>query len=156
MIVRPSQIPRPALLLGLSGILPFAFGALLALSPQPEVREGTYPLIVPSDGIALMTSYGIIILSFMSGCLWGFAARSETHHWRNYGLSVLPALYVFFFVGGSDAEQLMRLAFGFIAILALDAAYMRWRLAPHWWLTLRVIITTIVVLLFMIASANLP
>ena len=87
---------------------------------------------MPSDGIALMTSYGIIILSFMSAAQ-GFATRSETHQWRNFGLSVLPALYVFFFVGGSDEEQLMRLAFGFCDLA--DAAYMRWRLAPNWWPT---------------------
>ena len=156
MFVKPSQIPRPALLLGLAGILPFALGVLTALTTAPVEPDGTFRLVTPQTAPDLMISYGKIILSFMSGCLWGFATRSETHQWRNYGLSVLPALYVFFFVGGSDAEQLMRLAFGFVAILALDAAYMRWRLAPHWWLTLRVMITAIVVTFLMIASANLP
>lgn len=157
MFVKPGHIPRPALWLGLAGILPFVIGTRLSFAPYPTpLHEGHYAIFFPSDGFALVFAYGKLILSFMSGCLWGFATRSETHHWRNYGLSVLPALYVFIFVSGSDDEQLFRLGVGFIAILALDAAYMRWRLAPHWWLTLRVMITIIVVTLFMIASANLP
>ena len=103
-----------------------------------------------------MIAYGTVILCFMSGCLWGFAARSETPQWRTYGLSVLPALYVFFFVGGPDEDQLFRLALGFTGILALDWAYTRWQLAPDWWLTLRVMITAVVVPLFVIVFANLP
>ena len=33
MFVKPGHIPRPALWLGLAGILPFVLGALLSIAP---------------------------------------------------------------------------------------------------------------------------
>lgn len=142
-----SAIPRTALLLGLAGLLPFFAGAWLANGATPSVPENTYPLIVPTDGTKLVISYGSIILSFMSGCLWGFATRAKASDqiWA-YGLSVLPALYVFFAISGAAADQITGLIIGFIAILAFDALYQRKGLAPPWWLRLRLMITVFVTL----------
>lgn len=40
----------------------------------------------------------------------------------------------------------MNLIFGFAGLLLIDTAFVRWGLAPDWWLPLRVILTVIVVI----------
>lgn len=143
-------IPRSALLLGLAGLIPFLWGALVASGTMnmhmggPDDPNG-YPIIVAQDGPKILLSYGAVILSFMSGVLWGFATRAAPPDrlWA-YGLSVIPALWVFFNNGAPDA-QLWRLAIGFLGLLALDWLYFRRGLAPDWWLWLRIPLTLVVV-----------
>ena len=145
-----TPIPRAALILGLAGVLPFAFGALLASglvdahmgSPG---QAGSYPLIVPRDGTVILLRYGTIILAFMSGVLWGFAARAEGERaTAGYALSVIPALYVFFMPGHGPVSGLTNLAFGFAGLLVLDWQFARWGMTPAWWLRLRLLLTALV------------
>ncbi|TVS04394.1 MAG: DUF3429 domain-containing protein [Rhodobacteraceae bacterium] len=140
------MIPRSALALGLAGLLPFFFGLATLLSPA--LRETTEGLIGPRfTGPYVLISYGSVILSFMSGVLWGFAARGEMeHHWRGYALSTVPALWVFFMVGGGPSQALSALLIGFVGLLRLDWQFRLWGLAPDWWMRLRLILTAGVVL----------
>jgi len=142
------SIPKPALWLGLAGLIPFLAGAFISLSASPPVPDGSYPLIIPKDGLALLASYGVVILCFMSGVLWGFAVNASKETQVIYlTLSVIPALYCFFFVqwGGRPDEQLINLIIGFIGILGLDYLFFRRGLAPEWWMKLRLLLTVIVV-----------
>ena len=51
-------------------------------------------------GPYVMLFYGAVILSFMSGALWGFATRLKgAQAATGYGLAVLPALWAFFMTG---------------------------------------------------------
>lgn len=144
-----SGIPRSALLLGLAGLLPFIFGAIVAASPEPVVDPHTYPLIIPKDGRGVLLSYGVVILSFMSGVLWGFATKAEGERATlGYGLSVIPALWAFFMTGGS----LVNLIIGFVGLLGLDAVFARWGLAPDWWMRLRVGLTSVVVICLLVGA----
>ena len=131
--------PRIAILLTAAGALPFLAGTGIAM--------GFWPGLTPAQGQALLIAYGLVILAFMSGVLWGFAARGGGA-WA-YALSVLPALYAFFAAPGHPwsigGQTLMHLIVGFVLVLALDALYQARRLAPRWWLTLRVPITAVVV-----------
>jgi len=135
-----TAIPRPALLLGLAGLLPFLWGAATVLAPElaalsPAARFSGQPLLV---------SYGTVILCFMSGVLWGFAANgSDAGRWRGYALSVVPALWAFFTVTEGSAA-ISALMVGFVAVLACDAQFAAWRLVPGWWIRLRVVLTTVV------------
>lgn len=131
--------PRIATLLAAAGALPFLAGTVIAL--------GFWPGLTPAEGRALLIAYGLIILAFMSGVLWGFAARGG-QGWV-YALSVLPALYAFFAapahpwsIGG---QTITHLVIGFLLVLALDALVQARGLAPRWWLTLRLPITLVVV-----------
>ena len=138
------MIPRPALALGLAGLLPFLFGVATLLSPT--LAEATLRLIGPRfTGPYVLIAYGTVILCFMSGVLWGFAARGAEHRWQGYALSVTPALWAFFFVGGGASFALNALITGFLGLLLIDWHFARAGLAPGWWMRLRLILTAGVV-----------
>ena len=139
------MIPRPALYLGLAGILPFLWGVATLLSPA--LAQLTLDLIGPRFiGPFVLIAYGTVILCFMSGVLWGFAARGAEARWSGYALSVVPALWAFFFVGGGAAFAFYALITGFLGLLLIDWHFSRLRLAPDWWMQLRLILTAGVVL----------
>jgi hypothetical protein len=139
------RIPRTALLLGLAGLIPFLWSAATHLSPVLAGWAGQWMLpmfIGPYVGL----SYGIVILSFMSGVLWGFATKAEGREAAfAYALSVIPALWVFFMVTDASANSTIYLAAGFVGLLVLDTIFSVWGLAPRWWLRLRVVLTVVVV-----------
>lgn len=139
-----SAIPRPALALGLAGLLPFVWGLGTVLSPGLAAL-GLSTVGPRFVGPYVLISYGTVILCFMSGVLWGFAALRDGGRWRGYALSVLPALWAFFFVGGGPAQALWALLTGYILLLALDAQFGQWGLTPQWWMRLRVLLTAGVV-----------
>lgn len=126
--------PAPALWLTAAGALPFLIGTAMILG------------FWPGEGRALVQAYGVVILCFMSGVLWGFAAKGTV--WWPYVASVVPALYVFFFVqthGWSlPGQAFSHLIAGFAAVLILDAVFQWKGLAPRWWLTLRIPVTALV------------
>lgn len=135
--------PVSATLLTAAGALPFLCAAATTLTGTTLPAEWLPPG-APSGGKALAVSYGIVILSFMSGVLWGFAAPNARLRWLGLALSVLPALYAFGFVAGSASDRQQALMIGFAAILPLDALFQWLRLAPGWWLTLRIPVTIVV------------
>jgi Protein of unknown function (DUF3429) len=137
-----TQVPRAALVLGLAGLIPFVWGVaglhsdtvarigLSVLGPDPRLGGG-----------GLVLSYGVVILSFMSGVLWGFATRATARVWLWYSLSVLPALWAQVFVGTLLDPGLAFLATGYLGLLALDWVFVVQGLAPAWWLRLRLLLT---------------
>jgi hypothetical protein len=140
----PAIIPRSALILGLAGLIPFVWGGLTVLAPDladwSAARLGAR-FTGPYVGLA----YGTVILAFMSGVLWGFATKAEgTDAALGYGLSVIPALWAFFMVGGGPVSAAINLMAGFVGLLALDWHFWRAGLAPAWWLRLRVGLTAAV------------
>lgn len=136
-----TQIPRSALILGLAGLLPFAWGALTLLVPEVAVA-GINSIGSRFVGPYVQLFYGAIILSFMSGVLWGFATKAEGRlAATGYALSVIPALWAFFMTGGGPVTAAINLASGFIGLLALDWFFWRQGLAPHWWMRLRIALT---------------
>ena len=140
------QIPRSALLLGLAGVLPFLWGALTTLMPAFGLEMSG---IIGSRFIGpyVQLYYGAIILSFMSGVLWGFATKAEGQAaTAGYTLSVLPALWAFFMTGGGPVTASINLIAGFIGLLLLDWQFWRMKLAPPWWMNLRVLLTALVIL----------
>lgn len=139
-----TRIPRSALYLGLAGLIPFLWGAatltFAGLDSFSQTRLGPR-----FSGIYVLNFYGTIILSFMSGVLWGFATgTSGTKAALGYTLSVGPALWAFFMVGGGPENSVRALVAGFLGLLALDALYWWLRLAPRWWMALRIPLTLVV------------
>jgi len=131
------MIPRTALYLALGGLVPFLVCAGVALSGNQVVLRGA------EDEI--MLRYGIIILAFMSGVLWGFATNASGKMAAvAYGLSVLPALWAFFTAVGPTPQALGAVIPGFYGLLALDYYFWRAGLAPPWWLRLRLPLTAVV------------
>ena len=140
-----NRIPTAPLLLGLAGLVPFVWGALTLYS-DPLATWGTNTLGPRFVGPYVQLFYGAVILSFMSGVLWGFATKaSGARAATGYGLSVIPALWAFFMTGGGPVSAGTNLIFGFLGLLVLDFAFWQWELAPRWWMALRVLLTAIVV-----------
>lgn len=141
-----SRIPTVPLALGLAGLIPFLFGAATLLSDGlAEFGASTFgPRFI---GPYIQIFYGTIILSFMSGVLWGFATKaSGSRAAVGYVFSVIPALWAFFMVGGGPVSAAGNLVTGFLALLLLDYFFWKQNLAPRWWMSLRVLLTTVVVL----------
>lgn len=140
------SIPRAPLWLGLAGLIPFLWGAATLLVPQ--LHDWSLANLGPRFvGPYLQLAYGTVILSFMSGVLWGLAARAQgTQAATGYFLSVLPALWAFFMVGGGPTSAGINLIIGFLALICLDTAFSHWGLTPPWWMKLRVLLTAVVTL----------
>ncbi|WP_170400820.1 DUF3429 domain-containing protein [Ruegeria arenilitoris] len=137
-------IPRAPLILGLAGLIPFIWGALTYLSDDLHTW-GTHTFGSRFVGPYVQLFYGSVILSFMSGVLWGFATKTSGSKAATcYMLSVLPALWAFFKTGGGPVSTGTNLMYGFAGVLILDALFAYWRLTPTWWLRLRVTLTAIV------------
>ncbi|MGX9355694.1 DUF3429 domain-containing protein [Roseobacteraceae bacterium S113] len=139
------HVPRSALLLGLAGVIPFAWGAVTVMSPT-LAQWGISALGPRFIGPYVMLFYGAVILAFMSGVLWGFATKVVgSQATMGYVLSVIPALWAFFMTGGGPSSAGINLIIGFLGLLALDFSFWRWGLAPVWWMQLRVLLTALVV-----------
>lgn len=144
-----NAIPRSALILGLAGLLPFLWGMLTVINAD-LARWGQMTLGGRFIGPYVQLFYGAVILSFMSGVLWGFATKATGRTaTAGYVLSVIPALWAFFMTGGGPTTAAMNLVVGFLALLMLDWHFWRLELAPPWWMHLRVLLTTVVALSFL-------
>lgn len=140
-----TRIPTSALILGLAGLLPFVYGALSVLVPGLAGLGRIWS--VNHTGLALLQIYGIVILCFMAGVIWGFATRAEGRQATLfYALSVLPAIFVFLTAFADPRPSLVMLIIAFLALLAVDASAARQGLAPAWWMRLRLMLTTTVVI----------
>lgn len=139
-----TRIPATALALGLAGLLPFLWGAAGILAPG---LTGWSLGFLPGrfHGAAVMQIYGIVILSFMAGVIWGFATRATgAQAGYFYALSVLPPIWAFFAATGATGPSLWALLVGFVVLLPIDWTAARAGLAPAWWMRLRLLLTTVV------------
>ena len=138
------NIPRSALVLGLAGVLPFFWGVATLYSDALSLW--TLRTIGPRfNGPYVQVYYGAIILSFMSGVLWGFATKTSGRQATiGYILSVLPALWAFFMTGNGPTSASIHLMTGFAGLLLLDWFFWAQSLAPPWWMRLRVLLTALV------------
>ncbi|MDV7143770.1 DUF3429 domain-containing protein [Tropicimonas sp. TH_r6] len=139
-------IPQTALWLSIAGLVPFVWGALTRISSDFQVMSlqlGGARFVAPQVNLF----YGMIILAFMSGVLWGFAAKANGKMAaRGYALSVIPALWIFLTGGGLSADTAVDLILGFLGVLLIDWHFWRNGLTPPWWMALRVPMTGAVVL----------
>ena len=146
------KIPNSALILGLSGLIPFFWGAVSSLGFVLEKFKLT-GISEKYTGSSVNLIYGTIILAFMSGVLWGFAANvGDKRRPVGFLLSVLPALWAFFTFNGILINPLVSLIIGFLGVFAIDIRFYFWQLTPEWWLSLRSILTLFVIICL---SANL-
>ncbi len=136
-----TTIPRPALLLGLAGLLPFIWAALGVL--VPSVSDLTVATLgARFNAPYMLISYGTVIMCFMSGVLWGFATKSD--RLLPYVLSTLPALWAFFTIGGGERQATSAVLVGFILVFLFDLQFAVWKLTPPWWVKLRALLTAVV------------
>ena len=140
------KIPNSALILGLAGLIPFFWGAVTSYNFVSENLKLT-GLGDEYIGSNVNLIYGTIILAFMSGVLWGFAANVGDKR-RTVGLilSILPALWAFFTFNSTLINPFISLIIGFLGVFAIDVRFYYWQLTPEWWLSLRSILTLFVII----------
>ena len=127
------NVPRPALWLGLAGLIPFVGLALICWLPG-NLEDDHIQWAAP-----LLTGYGVVILSFMGGCRWGMAAAGlgEGANVNALAISVLPALYAWVVALLPDMQAQALLAIGLLGLLAADLRLTKTGGAPSWWPSLR-------------------
>jgi hypothetical protein len=141
------MIPRSVLYLGLLGVLPFAYCALAVVWPLIDFMQ---PYWGTAHRIAAL--YGLVILCFMSGVLWGFSTKSGGAF--GYIFSVMPALWGFYITLTQHNFGLVSLIFGFGGLLLLDCWYWWQNLAPPWWMRLKFTLTVMVVMALLICDQS--
>lgn len=134
-------VPRAALVLGWSGVIPFAGLALAAI----------LGLALPVSPLFALAAYATAILSFMGGAQWGLAMDSGAGL-RGYAVSVLPALAGWVALFLPVRPGLVLLAAGFAALLAYDLWTVRRGEAPPWYARLRSQLTGAVVVILLAAA----
>ena len=140
------NIPNSALILGLAGLIPFLWGAATSYDFVSENLKLT-GLSDEYTGSSVNLIYGTIILAFMSGVLWGFAANvGDKRRPVGFVLSVLPALWAFFTFNGILNNPFVSLIIGFLGVFAIDIRFYYWQLTPEWWLSLRSVLTLFVII----------
>ena len=139
------KIPAAPLALGLAGLIPFVWGTLSLFIPALQ-EFGSAAFGARFVGPYVQVFYGAIILAFMSGVLWGFATKSSGREAVvGYGLSVLPALWAFFATGGGHSSAAIGLIIGYIGLLGIETWFVQRKLAPGWWMRLRLILSAVVI-----------
>ncbi|ESP05314.1 hypothetical protein LOTGIDRAFT_103089 [Lottia gigantea] len=75
--------PKPALLLGSSGLIPFISAPCYLIMSQTYLHHIAFAQLM----------YGATILSFLGGVRWGYViTKDELLNWFNLGYSVTPPL----------------------------------------------------------------
>jgi hypothetical protein len=133
-----TRIPRPALYLGLAGLIPFYAASVLDLTLDP---------LMGGLGDAVFAVYAAVILSFLGGARWGLElARSpDAPSMLRLVFSVTPSLIgwaiALAHVVIGPAYMTSAFALAFAAQYVWDRAAASELLAPAWYGRLRFILT---------------
>ena len=135
---RLAEVPRPALILGFAGLLPF-----VACAAGAWAVGGPGYLIL----ITLQIEYGAIVLGFLGAVHWGLAmAEAAADNWRRLAPAVLPALVGWTALMIPAPVGLLLLALGFAGMYFADRAAATANRAPEWYAALRKSLTLLVLL----------
>ncbi len=132
------DIPRPARVFGLAGLLPFIAGALFCwVQTTIPVFTGEF------TGSFILLSYGAVILSFLGGIRWGVAMQHGKliDDWVVVALAMVPSLLAWLAILLSPTVGLLILVLGLALQFAVDYRSANAQITPHWFLTLRTILT---------------
>ena len=135
-----------AFALALSGAIPFVVGAVAQWWP---ILLGNYAYLA----LPALLWYGAVILSFLGGIRWGLALRvlQPKRRIRLMILSVVPSLLGWFALFLPSQFALVALMIGFAGQGAWDTWTAEHSGAPPWFITLRVILSIIVVTALLVA-----
>lgn len=126
--------PTLARLLGFAGLLPLIAAVLVLLERNNELRY---------FALSMGYAYAALILSFLGGIWWGFAARAKDAPGWLWVAAVLPSLIALAsFLPWATGEpwpgpSLVVIGVALIGALGVDWQLHRLGLAPDWWLRLR-------------------
>lgn len=128
--------PKPALLLGFAGLIPFVAPTLFMAVTESYC----------SDLAFAQLTYGAAILSFFGGARWGFALPESSPakpDWINLANSVVPSLlaWVAVLMGSSISAAITMVIMGLGVSLHYDLALLP--TYPSWFKALRFVLTIV-------------
>jgi len=130
-----TEVPRPALVLGLAGLIPFAACAVAVWTSSP---------IFQVEGVGLLLTYAAVILTFLGGVHWGKALAGENAgdlNWMRLGWSVTPSLIAWIALRMSPGFTIIVFIAAFAAAFLVDRHAVRAGFFPEWYLPLRKVLT---------------
>ncbi|XP_055068311.2 transmembrane protein 69 isoform X2 [Misgurnus anguillicaudatus] len=130
------KAPRPALYLGLSGLIPFVSAPLLMAVSEVYLPEVAFAQV----------AYGASIVSFLGGARWGFALPAGSPakpDWLNLANSVVPALiaWVSLLFSHDITQSAILVMIGLGIALHYDLSLLP--TYPSWFKALRTILTVV-------------
>ena len=133
-----AAVPRPALVLGFAGLIPFLASTL-------GVWIAGYPQSLAALDIQL--AYGAVILSFMGAVHWGLAMAGgpKAMSFHRLGWSVVPALAGWLALLLNPIYGLLLMVAGFAGVYFGDLRSIAAGNAPAWYKALRKPLTIIVI-----------
>ena len=139
-MAKSAAVPLPALLLGISGLLPF-LASVIAIF----LDDGLYDEMAR---IALV-GYGAVILSFLGGIRWGVVLkeRSKTKMSTPLLLSIVPSLIAWCALLVNSILGTLILILGFGGQYLYDRASSNQGQLPRWYGRLRLWLSSAVLLL---------
>lgn len=141
MLSMLNDVPRPALFLGLFGLVPFAACSVAVWTPIP---------LWQFEGLRLQLGYGAVILAFLGGVHWGKALADRPGvggngdgdlNWMRLGWSVAPSLIAWFALRMSPDFALIVFITAFAMAFLVDRHAVRSGFFPEWYLPLRKVLT---------------
>lgn len=149
---RKTEIPRPALILGLGGLLPFMATAI-AVWYQPGFGSESPSTSGSAHAVHALGAYGAVILSFLGGVRWGSLLHDDARlqQWAPLSLSVLPSLIGWCALLLSAPAMLLLLTAGFVSQYFLDLYAVRRLELPSWFGRLRLVLSSGAVLSLTVA-----
>ncbi len=142
------SIPTNFKVIGVFGLLPFLIGIIGTLNFQ------LLPDFFNNWLINLSLLYAGLILSFLGGCVFAFESLElEKPYLKRLVFSILPTLWA---LSALQLEHFKAgaLAIGFLALYELDRKIARRKITPEWWLSLRLPLTTTVIISLAIIGFN--
>lgn len=130
-----SDIPKPAKILGLLGLLPFLLALFSTMNVTFYFLLKKYLKINIDE---LQTVYATIILCFMAGTYWGLTSNAKNQKILPFTLSILPTLYILILHLYFDKYLIPLIGLGFILLIPIDIYFSKSKIAPLWWLSLRI------------------
>ncbi|MFO8023955.1 DUF3429 domain-containing protein [Thiohalophilus sp.] len=132
--MRTEQLAK---VLGYAGLIPFVVFSIGTWIDLPGIQDADF----------VLRTYAAIILSFMGAIHWGAAMSRESQAaLAQLGLSVLPALLGWVALLITPAYSYSLLIVAFIILCAMDHRAAKQNLVPAWYVPMRIVLTTVVVL----------
>ena len=127
------DIPRSALGLGLTGLLPFWGLAIFIMVLDTPMK---------SYAIQAEITYGAVILSFLGGIHWGLAAMNERYaNWVSLGWGVTPPLIAWGALFLPPSLGLIVLVTGFLVAAIIDFRVFTSTIHNTWFGELRTVLS---------------
>ena len=134
--------PKSVYMISFFGFIPFLPGVIFTIGPSEflGIKDDIF--------INLSLVYAGLILSFLSGCLFSFeVTKNSNPKWIDILIILLPTIWVLIALNIAYVNfRATALALGFLITYELDNRYSKKGLTPKWWLSLRLPLTTLVII----------